>query len=184
VKPHTLVRVLIVLACLISTVSTILLPFLRATWGYDPSYRTTDLLWSFKKVNIYHQEWIAVVEEEQSTQWFADYWWEMGYASYGELSYLRWLEPVLIFTLEAQVLTVLFAFSAIVKNKTYLLLFPAISNVAAILFMSYISYELNPSINPRYTEVGFDVGFWLALISASLFLAAFALSRVWLKRKS
>jgi hypothetical protein len=72
----------------------------------------------------------------------------------------------------AQVLTILFAASAIFKVKPYLFLSSAIFNVCVIVSMWLTSRAFTYS----YYRYSFQAGFWLAAVSATLFLAGAILS--------
>lgn len=151
---------------------------MKATWNYELSVtQMTDFLLSFKVIIMSHHEDLRGVEEKQFVLWFADYWHRMQDITLGS-SFSRWMEPLLLFMLEAQALTVLFSFLAIFKLKPHLFLFSTVSNVASILFV----WGVGSVSSPFYTTVGFEVGFWLSLVAFALFLASFILSSRWLKR--
>lgn len=174
-KAVTKLRFLVVFVCSLFIIS-IFCPFLQATWlgaSIPEIHRGPATFWSFKEREVSWGLWHGVVIEER---WFADYWWRVGiYADPLEL----WIGPVLIFMLEAQVLTVLFAALAILKIKPYLLLSSTILNVLTVFCMWFVSYALNP----EHYQKNLELGFLLSFSSAVLFFVVFILSRRWLQKR-
>jgi hypothetical protein len=113
-----------------------------------------------------------LVEEDR---WFADYW---GFLNVGMGRLEAWIGPVLIFMLEAQVLTVLLATLTIFRRRVHLLLSAAVLNVLTISCMFFITLALSDS----YAKM-LQAGFWLTLPSAALFFTALFLSWKQLKQE-
>jgi hypothetical protein len=96
-----------------------------------------------------------VVEE----YWFADYWCRVQ----GKGALGVWIEPLLIFIFEAQVLTFPTVISALWKMKCSHFL------LAFLLKSSYFPACLVKEALGRYYPRKFDAGSWFTLCSAGLF---------------
>jgi len=148
-------------ACALFILS-IFLPFLQAQWfggGIPEEVSGPQVLWSFKETDEHGYMGGRVVVDEL---WFADYW-SRGFSL--RLGY--WVGPCLIFMLEAQAFTVLFAALAIFKVKPYLFLSSAILNAFTTFCMWFVSYALD-----SWYARTFQAGFWLTFCSATLFFVA------------
>jgi len=129
-----------------------------------------ETFWSFRATTV----WFRTPDSPGSPiireYWFADYWTQ--YTSYRTVELGFGIGSILAFMFGAQVLTILFAASAIFKVKPYLFLVSVIFNVFIIVFMWLTSRAFSYS----YYRCSFQAGFWLTVASATLFLAGSILS--------
>jgi hypothetical protein len=149
-------------ACALFILS-IFLPFLQVQWydrGIPEAIFGPEALWSFKETYKHGYMGGHVVVEEY---WFASYW-SRGFSI--RLGY--WVGPFLIFMLEAQAFTVLFAVLAILKVRHNLFLSATILNAFTTFCMWFVSYAID-----SWYAITFQIGFWLTFFSATLFFVAF-----------
>lgn len=126
--------------------------------------------WSFKVTTMYFRTPDNPGPPIMGEYWFADYWTR--YGSYRTAELGLGVGSILAFMLVVQVLTIVSEALAISKVKPYLFLSSAILNVCVIVFMWLTSRAFTYS----YYRYSFHAGFWLAVASATLFLAASVLS--------
>ena len=148
---------------------SIFLPFLGDTFlSFIPEVVSqSSYYWSFTGIL---QE-VSMGRPEPLTTfigWFSYYWTSMGYIGFNS--------SFLIIMLAAQILTVLFAGLAALTTRRFLILLATISSVIAIVCMWLFS-QAKTIVVIHLT--GFELGFWLALVSAVLFGAVFAISLLW-----
>lgn len=129
-----------------------------------------ETFWSFKATAVFFHTPDNPGPPITSECWFTDCWSE--YASYRTAELGLGIGSILALVFAAQVLTVLFAALAISKIKPYLFLSSAILNACIIIFMWLTSRPFTHS----YYKYSFQAGFWLAVASATLFLAGSILS--------
>ena len=167
-KAEMLLRFLVALTCVLFIVS-IFCPFLQVIYGSEfPEHRLCIIcMWSFKGT-LECRGYVLVVEE----WWFADYWRKVCDR------WAVWIGPSLIFMLEAQGFTALFAALAILRLKRSFLLLSTLLNV----FTSFCMWFVRQALSNYYWKE-FQAGFWLTFLTAALFLTTTLLS-CWFRRKA
>jgi hypothetical protein len=166
-KRKTVLRFLVAFACFLFTVS-VFCPFLQAQWFgmHIPEVQPRpEYFWSFKETYEFARTPDGFVVEEY---WFEDYWCR---GRIYDITLGPWIAPALIFMLGAQVFTVLFATLAIFYVKPYLLLSSTVLTVFTMFCMWFVSNTLS-----HWYIKKFEAGFWLSLLSVTLFIAAMLLS--------
>lgn len=163
-----ILRALAAFACILFAIS-ILYPFLRAE-GFSAIPEIVSIpvtFWSFREV--YAIFYMGHFYPAQTMEfWFTDYWHHAGLGSVEG--------SVLILTFNAQLLTVLSAILAVYlrRLRSLWLLLTGVCNVVTVFCMWSFSQLENNKFGLHI--IGFDVGYWLALASAILFLAIFFVS--------
>ena len=127
---------------------------------------------SFKEtvVDVY-RGWGLVIHTNRFDYWFDSYWSYVGWAGF---------DPLLLVTLfEVQVLTVMCAGFAAFKPGPLTVLLPTVFSIFTVYSMLLFSHaELRSSMH----LTGLQMGFWLALASALLFLLIFFVSWKWIQK--
>jgi hypothetical protein len=149
-------------AAYIFFILSVFVPFLQAQWiGISiPEMRPGLIrLWSFKGTFSFLRmmNGNGIVVEEY---WFADYWCRVQ----GKGALGVWIEPLLIFIFEAQVLTFPTVILALWKMKCSHFLLAFLLNVFILSCMCLVNEALG-----LYYLRKFDVGFWFTLCAAGLF---------------
>lgn len=168
-------RVLVVFACFIFTVS-VFCPFFQtkvALPQHRPAY-----YWSFMETKVYAR----ATNGWYSPQAYVFEWYWDSMETWGITSGASWIHHALILMLGAQVFTVLFGVLASINRSNayrreswtsnpYLLLASTALNVVVVSCMWFV-YS---AFGPLYVKQ-FEAGFWLSLLSLTLFIVAFPLS--------
>lgn len=123
------------------------------------SFRHT-VQYSYLGIGSFYREW-----------WFTDFWLQPAYSiTIFKEEFAQVAGPVFVTMFLTQILTILFGALSIIKQKPLLLLISTIPSTATIFSMLFITQALYDS----YTR-NLQAGFYLAIASTALFLAAFVL---------
>jgi len=158
-------RVLIICACCLFTIS-ILFPFFSVYYYWNLATFHQEAYWSYK-INskfIYHSGTV----HSDNTYWFTAWWFDLDNSpTLSDLSF-PWTSWSLMTMFIMQIFTLSSGLITLFVHRKHIGFLPLFFCLSVVILMTYVLIQI-----PKWNYPRIELGYWLCLSSAVLFLFAF-----------
>ena len=163
-------RVLIICACCLFLVS-MLLPFLSVNYYGWMRISSQETYWSFK-VNIKFLHYHGIIRSDK-TYWFTTWWFDVDNSPVLSDLGVPWVSWGLMTMFLMQIFTLGSGFITLFVHRKRIGFLPLFFCLSVVILMTYVMIQF-----PKWRYPRIELGYWLCLSSAILFLFSFLLHTI------